>query len=159
MAGRPSGINYVKPSEPSFLTKFKQHAGYKEGPSVETKREIPKFDDDDDERPEADDDKPTVVVLRDGDLTQTEAEEFMKDVDKKDEETQPSDGKILFKKPVKRSSEEGTGSDLNASSSKKKKEHKDKRKGSGDRKDDRKKVKNASLLSFGDDDDEEEEGT
>jgi len=30
-------ISYIKPREPSFLTKLKQEANYKEGPSVDTK--------------------------------------------------------------------------------------------------------------------------
>jgi hypothetical protein len=30
-------INYIKPSEPAFITKLKQQAGYVEGPSVDTK--------------------------------------------------------------------------------------------------------------------------
>lgn len=32
-----SGVSWVKPSEPSFLKKFKQDVGYKEGPTVDTK--------------------------------------------------------------------------------------------------------------------------
>ena len=67
-----------------------------------------------------------------------------------DEDSPPSDGRIRFKKPTKRSSGEQT-SDLNVSSKKKKKKSKDsdeKKKNSG------KKVKNSSLLSFGDDEEE-----
>ncbi|CAJ0965932.1 unnamed protein product [Ranitomeya imitator] len=30
-------VSYVKPSEPSFLKKFKKDVGYKEGPTVDTK--------------------------------------------------------------------------------------------------------------------------
>lgn len=30
-------ITYIKPEEPSFLKKLKQQAGYKEGPTVDTK--------------------------------------------------------------------------------------------------------------------------
>lgn len=30
-------IAYIKPREPAFLTKLKQEANYKEGPSVDTK--------------------------------------------------------------------------------------------------------------------------
>jgi len=30
-------ISYIKPREPSFLTKLKQEANYKEGPTVDTK--------------------------------------------------------------------------------------------------------------------------
>ena len=35
MAGK--SIDYIKPSEPSFLRKFKEQVGYKEGPTVDTK--------------------------------------------------------------------------------------------------------------------------
>ena len=33
-------ISYVQQDEPSFLKKFKEHIGYKEGPTVETKVRI-----------------------------------------------------------------------------------------------------------------------
>lgn len=32
-----NNILYVKPNEPAFLRKMKQQAGYKEGPTVDTK--------------------------------------------------------------------------------------------------------------------------
>lgn len=32
-----SGVAWVKPSEPSFLKKFKSDVGYKEGPTTDTK--------------------------------------------------------------------------------------------------------------------------
>lgn len=35
--GKPSGVSWVKPAEPSFLKKFKNDVGYKEGPTVDTK--------------------------------------------------------------------------------------------------------------------------
>lgn len=35
--GKPSGVSWVKPNEPSFLKKFKNDVGYKEGPTVDTK--------------------------------------------------------------------------------------------------------------------------
>lgn len=69
----------------------------------------------------------------------------------------PADGKILFKKPAKRSSEDKFQG-ITASSSKKKKsdrgektqdEQKEVKSG--------KKIKNKSLLSFGGDDEEEED--
>ncbi|XP_033625746.1 uncharacterized protein KIAA1143 homolog [Asterias rubens] len=151
MSGRGrQSIDYVKPSEPSFLTKFKQQAGYKEGPNVDTKREVPSFDEDDD-RPEEDDEKPTVVVLREGDLTQEEVDNYAQDKGTTDDNE--SAGKILFKKPFKRSSEESATSDLNVTSNKKKKPKRDKKKG-GERSE-MKEVKNKSLLSFGDDVEEE----
>lgn len=34
---KPSGVSWVKPTEPSFLKKFKNDVGYKEGPTVDTK--------------------------------------------------------------------------------------------------------------------------
>lgn len=38
MAGRGrQGVDYMKPKEPSFLTKFKREIGYKEGPTVNSK--------------------------------------------------------------------------------------------------------------------------
>ena len=30
-------VSWIKPSEPSFLKKFKNDVGYKEGPTVDTK--------------------------------------------------------------------------------------------------------------------------
>ncbi len=35
--GKASGVSWVKPEEPSFLKKFKNDVGYKEGPTVDTK--------------------------------------------------------------------------------------------------------------------------
>ena len=58
----------------------------------------------------------------------------------------PADGKITFKKPVKRQSENDT--DLNPSTIKKNKEEKKKKKSGS------KEIKNSSLLSFDEDDDE-----
>ena len=34
---KKSDISWVKPTEPSFLKKFKSDVGYKEGPNVDTK--------------------------------------------------------------------------------------------------------------------------
>lgn len=34
---KKGNVSWVKPSEPSFLRKFKNDVGYKEGPTVETK--------------------------------------------------------------------------------------------------------------------------
>ncbi|XP_062598697.1 uncharacterized protein KIAA1143 homolog [Saccostrea cucullata] len=129
----PKGkISYVKDDEPDFIKKFKQRVGYKEGPTVNTKREMPDFDDDDD-RPDNEDEKPVVVQLREGDLSAEEAERLQKT-----EEPQ-ADGKITFKKPVKRGGEEA--SQLKTST-KKRKEEKGGKKKSG------KGVKNSTLLSF-----------
>ncbi|XP_060580048.1 uncharacterized protein KIAA1143 homolog, partial [Ruditapes philippinarum] len=112
------------------------------------KREELKYEDED--RSDNEDEKPTIVVLKEGDLTAEEADLALKD-DKDDDvdEKEPSDGKITFKKPVKRQSE--TANELAVSSSKKTKEEKKTKKTSSS-----KEVKNSSLLSFGDDEDDEE---
>ncbi|XP_022232860.2 uncharacterized protein KIAA1143 homolog [Drosophila obscura] len=73
-----NNITYVKPQEPSFLAKLKAEIGYKEGPSVDTKRqrledEDPADTDSGEERPEREDEQPQVVVLQDGDLSAAEA--------------------------------------------------------------------------------------
>ncbi|RZC34899.1 DUF4604 domain containing protein [Asbolus verrucosus] len=63
-------ITYTKPEEPNFLKKLKQQVGYKEGPTVDTKREDlgPAED-----LSDCDDEQPTVVVLGEGDLTAEQA--------------------------------------------------------------------------------------
>ncbi|XP_042329324.1 uncharacterized protein KIAA1143 homolog isoform X2 [Sceloporus undulatus] len=69
-------VSYVKPAEPAFLSRFKQRVGYREGPTVETKREqLPVDDDDNDDGSDKEDEQPQVIVLKKGDLT---AEEVMK---------------------------------------------------------------------------------
>lgn len=70
------------------------------------------------------------------------------------DEKPPADGKILFKKPAKRSSDKFEGITASSNSKKKKKneneeEEEEKKKESGV------KVKNRSLLSFGDDEEED----
>lgn len=71
------------------------------------------------------------------------------------DEEPPSDGKIVFKKPAKRSSSDKFQG-ISASSSKKKKKHDDEEEGKSESKSETK-VKNKSLLSFvGDDEDEDD---
>ncbi|KAM4633270.1 uncharacterized protein KIAA1143 homolog [Polymixia lowei] len=152
---KKSDVSWVKPSEPSFLKKFKSDVGYKEGPNVDTKRQLmPTLDDD--SGSDREDELPQVVVLKKGDLSAEEVkkikDETCDDTEKNDEP--PADGKIVFKKPAKRSSSDKFQG-ITASSSKKKKsdegvkeEKKEERSG--------KKVKNNSLLSFGGDEEEEE---
>ncbi|XP_060081970.1 uncharacterized protein KIAA1143 homolog [Ylistrum balloti] len=154
MSGRGRGknaISFVQNDEPAFIRQFKQKIGYKEGPSIDTKRQtVPDFDDDDDDRPEADDEKPIVVVTRPGDLTAEQAEIAEIKYNQEEEEKAIRDGKITFKRPEKRSTKESDLSDLNPTTSKKKKDS-DKKKSSG-----AKKVKNSKLLSFGEDDEDDE---
>ncbi|XP_041100746.1 uncharacterized protein KIAA1143 homolog [Polyodon spathula] len=154
---RKCNVSWVKPGEPAFLTKFKNDVGYKEGPTVDTKRQdLPVVEDSGDS--DREDELPQVVVLKKGDLS---AEEFMKiktgtEGSSKEvaEVDAPAGGKIMFRKPVKRSANTFQG--ITASSSKKKKGNE---KESGDSKttteNPQKKVKNSSLLSFGDDEEQD----
>lgn len=151
-------MSWVKPAEPSFLKKFKSDVGYKEGPTVDTKRQVmPTLDDD--SGSDQEDELPQVVVLKGGDLTAEEVKKLKGDMRtgagaEKDDEP-PADGKILFKKPAKRSSSDKFQG-ITASSSKKKKSE------GGEREEEKKevtsgkKVKNNSLLSFGGDENEED---
>ncbi|XP_043117414.1 uncharacterized protein KIAA1143 homolog [Puntigrus tetrazona] len=149
---KKGNVSWVKPAEPSFLKKFKNDVGFKEGPTVETKKQqMPQLDEDSGDS-DREDEMPQVVVLKKGDLSAEEVMEIKKDTkdSNKDEQPQP-DGKIVFKKPVKRSSDKFEG--ITASSSKKKKSE------DGEKKESKAgvKVKNNSLLSFGGDDDDEED--
>lgn len=147
---KKGNVSWVKPSEPSFLRKFKDDVGYKEGPTIETKKQqIPTFDEDSGDS-DREDEMPQVVVLKKGDLSADEVLQIKKDIKvSKTDDQPPADGKIIFKKPEKRSSDKFEG--ITASSSKKKKSDE------GEKKKDGKsgvKVKNSSLLSFGDDEDD-----
>ncbi|XP_040287819.1 uncharacterized protein KIAA1143 homolog [Bufo bufo] len=147
-------VSYVKPAEPSFLKKFKKDVGYKEGPTVDTKREnLPVMDDSDGSDKE--DELPQVVVLKEGHLSAEEVMNIKQQLkSSKDEEPAPADGKILFKKPTKRSTgEKFTG--INASSSKKQKNEEVRESSSA--KSSQKHVRNTSLLSFDDEEEEDED--
>ncbi|EFN69226.1 Uncharacterized protein KIAA1143-like protein [Camponotus floridanus] len=98
MSRKKHNISYIKPNEPKFLRELKEQIGYKEGPTVDTKREIlPEVSDD--EREELTDEKPVVVVLNSGDLTAEEADAFKKQKEK-EESGAPADlsKKIIFRK-------------------------------------------------------------
>ncbi|XP_053953012.1 uncharacterized protein KIAA1143 homolog [Anastrepha ludens] len=74
MSGKRN-ISYVKPQDPSFLVKLKAQIGFKESPTVETKRQ--KLDTDNNSSdsegcPDREDEKPQIVVLQSGDLTAEE---------------------------------------------------------------------------------------
>ncbi|XP_020663315.3 uncharacterized protein KIAA1143 homolog isoform X1 [Pogona vitticeps] len=143
-------VSYVRPAEPAFLSRFKERVGYREGPTVDTKRELLPPPEDDNDGSDQEDEQPQVVVLKKGDLTAEEVMEIKKEIKEASKTTDldPGDGKIVFRKPLKRSSEEKY-SGLTATSSKKKKETK---KISPTPQNTTKQVKNCNLLSF----DEEE---
>uniref|UniRef100_A0A8C6XJ46 KIAA1143 n=1 Tax=Naja naja TaxID=35670 RepID=A0A8C6XJ46_NAJNA len=135
-------ISYVKPAEPAFLSRFKERIGYREGPTVNTKREqLPAPEDD--SGSDKEDEQPRVIVLKKGDLTAEEVAKIKKEI-KEVTEADPEDGKIIFRKPSKRSAEENYFG-LTVTSSKKIKEIK---KNSPNFQNSAKQVKNKSLLSF-----------
>ncbi|XP_076470096.1 uncharacterized protein KIAA1143 homolog [Babylonia areolata] len=151
-----NAIKYVQNDEPAFIRQFKQKIGYKEGPNVDTKRQKLEYDDDEDEdRSDTEEEKPVVVVLKPGDLTAEEASEADQLQKKVEEEAAIRDGKITFKKPVKKT--EGTPSEEPApDSAPKPAKDKGKSKDKDKKKKDKEQKKAHSLLSFGDEEEEEE---
>ncbi|KAL0111662.1 hypothetical protein PUN28_013091 [Cardiocondyla obscurior] len=98
MSRKKHNISYIKPDEPKFLRELKEQIGYKEGPTIDTKREtLEQLSDD--EKEELNDEKPVVVVLNSGDLTAEEADAFNKQKEK-EESNAPADlsKKIVFRK-------------------------------------------------------------
>jgi len=130
-------VGFQKPPEPKFIRDLKAKVGYKEPVGLEAKMQINGYTGDMYEREDKEDEKPTVVVLKDGDLTEEEAKDLQKSLDKPAEEIPPADGRIMFKKPVKRT-KDCDNNDKTESRLKKKKKETDKQ-----------------LLSF--DEDEEDE--
>ncbi|XP_050728441.1 uncharacterized protein KIAA1143 homolog [Eriocheir sinensis] len=171
--GKRVNVSFSKPDEPSFLKKFKERVGYKEDHGLSEKfAEMPKATDED--VADTEEELPQIVSLRSGDLTQEEIDQLrsegrLDDLLKKNSEEEgevqgpknrdevsepevPADGRILFRKPNKRSSDGPQGKDgkklkdgkseessENKSKKVKKKAHQDKK-----------------LLSFDEDEEEEE---
>lgn len=77
-------VAFNKPEEPAFLKRIKQEIGYKEGPSVDTKRqELENFSDDEESAGNSrEEEQPQVVVLKEGDLTAEQAEIEQKRIEK-----------------------------------------------------------------------------
>uniref|UniRef100_A0A663DUW1 KIAA1143 n=1 Tax=Aquila chrysaetos chrysaetos TaxID=223781 RepID=A0A663DUW1_AQUCH len=175
-------VSYVRPAEPAFLSRFKRQVGYREGPTVETKREqLPLADGDSENGSDNEDEQPQVVTLKKGDLTAEEAmkiKQQIKEALKSNEsavlvlytvctlagsstetvgsaygEPEPADGKIMFRKPAKRSSEKFL--DFNVSSSKKMKEAKKTKREATTPQSTAKQIKNSSLLSFDDEENDD----
>ncbi|XP_062394351.1 uncharacterized protein KIAA1143 homolog [Sardina pilchardus] len=161
--GQKGNVSWVKPAEPSFLKKFKSDVGYKEGPTVDTKRQEMPQPDDDSDGSDREDELPQIVVLKKGDLSADEVQNMKKEKGSTKDDEPPSDGKIVFKKPAKRSSSDKFQG-ISASSSKKKKQQQQQQQDDEDEDEDEKsesksgaKVKNKSLLSFGGDDEEDDD--
>ncbi|XP_074696871.1 uncharacterized protein KIAA1143 homolog [Strix aluco] len=153
-------VSYVRPAEPAFLSRFKRQVGYREGPTVETKREqLPLADGDSENGSDNEDEQPQVVTLKKGDLTAEEAMKIKQQIkealksNESDGEPEPADGKIMFRKPAKRSSEKSL--DFNVSSSKKMKEAKKTKREATTPQSTAKQIKNSSLLSFDDEENDD----
>ncbi|KAF1405766.1 hypothetical protein FQV23_0008702, partial [Spheniscus humboldti] len=153
-------VSYVRPAEPAFLSRFKRQVGYREGPTVETKREqLPLADGDSENGSDNEDEQPQVVTLKKGDLTAEEARKIKQQFkealqsNESDGESEPADGKIMFRKPAKRSSEKFL--DFNVSSSKKMKEAKKTKREATTLQSTAKQIKNSSLLSFDDEENDD----
>ncbi|WKX90051.1 hypothetical protein Q1695_009132 [Nippostrongylus brasiliensis] len=142
-----SGIAFIEQDDPPFIKAMKMKMGYKEPPKLEDKFDSPEdsastSDDPSDELlATKEEDRPQVVVLNPE--TDLSKEEMNKELAVKQKEEDGSDrkiaeGKITFKKPIKRSSETDG-------------EMKEKKKRC-----DEVKQLNSRLLSFGDDEDEDE---
>ncbi|XP_053688736.1 uncharacterized protein KIAA1143 homolog [Sabethes cyaneus] len=118
-------VAFIKPEEPDFLKRMKAQIGYKEGPTVDTKRQnIENFDDsDDDSREEREDEKPQVVVLKTGDLTAEEAAKA-----EKEESERPADlsKKIVFKSKKLKTNHDSDDTQSRKASKKKHRETKSK---------------------------------
>ncbi|XP_011314065.1 uncharacterized protein KIAA1143 homolog [Fopius arisanus] len=138
MSRKKHNISYIKPEDPKFLRDLKAAAGYKEGPDLDTKRqELPNIDDDDDDH--LCEEKPTVVVLKQGDLTAEEADDFEK-TKKAEEENAPADltKRIVFESKRKSKSQAADQDSTIDSKMKKRKKSK----------------QSKSVLSFNEDEDE-----
>nr|XP_035950006.1 uncharacterized protein KIAA1143 homolog [Halichoerus grypus] len=149
-------VSYVRPAEPAFLARFKEQVGYREGPTVETKRIQPQLPDEDGDHSDKEDEQPQVVVLKKGDLSVEEVMKIKAEIKaaKADEEPAIVDGRIMYRKPVKRSSDEKY-SGLTASSKKRKANEGEINKQDSVKKNSQKQIKNSCLLSFDNDDETE----
>ncbi|XP_040850893.1 uncharacterized protein KIAA1143 homolog [Ochotona curzoniae] len=148
-------VCYVRPAEPAFLARFKERVGYREGPTVETKSIQPQLPEEDGEHSDKEDEQPQVVVLKKGDLSVEEVMKIKAEIKaaKADEEPPPADGRIMYRKPVKRPSDEKY-SGLTASSKKKAPDDGISKQDSV-KKNSQKQIKNSSLLSFGNEEENE----
>jgi hypothetical protein len=95
---KKNNVSFTKPPEPEFIRRMKERVGWREGPTVDTKfRKNQNLDDSDDDHEEPDEEKPTVLVLKEGDLSEEEAQGIQRDLELDDK----TPGKFRFKKPIK----------------------------------------------------------
>uniref|UniRef100_A0A1I7UZY1 DUF4604 domain-containing protein n=1 Tax=Caenorhabditis tropicalis TaxID=1561998 RepID=A0A1I7UZY1_9PELO len=108
-----ANLHFVEQEEPAFIKALKSKMGYKEPAKLEDKfddEEGPAdFDDDEtDLMRMKEEDRPQVVVLNEEtDLTKEELNKELDAKKKEEEDKMIADGKITFKKPVKRTGNDG----------------------------------------------------
>lgn len=154
--GGRSKVACAKPADPPFIQKIKEKIGWKAEPTIESKREQLPDNDSDPEFDEPDEEKPTVVVLKAGDLNAEEADEAQKEADLNDR----TPGRYKYRKPTGKSGESAIKlSSVKRSSSADREE--DAKRKQGSEAAEEKEIKNRpatatrNLLSFGDDEDED----
>ncbi|KAK4877230.1 hypothetical protein RN001_009736 [Aquatica leii] len=131
-------ITFTEPEEPIFLKRIKQQAGYKEGPTIQTKKEALDLATEEDFE-DTTEEQPTVVVLNPGDLSAEEAVEEAQKLKKQAEEA-PADltAPIVFKRPSKSTKDPSSKTKKNEENTVK-----------------TKKEKSKPLLSFDDEEDDD----
>ncbi|XP_010284234.1 PREDICTED: uncharacterized protein KIAA1143 homolog, partial [Phaethon lepturus] len=123
------------------------------------REQLPLADGDSENGSDNEDEQPQVVTLKKGDLTAEEAMKIKQQIrealksNESDGEPEPADGKIMFRKPAKRSSEKFL--DFNVCSSKKMKEAKKTKREATPPQSTAKQIKNSSLLSFDDEENDD----
>uniref|UniRef100_A0A915KT98 DUF4604 domain-containing protein n=1 Tax=Romanomermis culicivorax TaxID=13658 RepID=A0A915KT98_ROMCU len=158
MSKKKDAICYTKPEEPKFLKEIKQKLGYKEGPTVDDKRNLDKNfvsddeNDDDNVVKEKPEEQPQIVVLKEGDIDESEYKQLVKRAEATEDKRKIEAGEIKFKKPIKNSCDESESKDLNDSKNSRKRQHES----SGDNNSkistkNVKPIKESRLLSFVDD--------
>ncbi|XP_047488641.1 uncharacterized protein KIAA1143 homolog [Penaeus chinensis] len=166
--GKRVNVAFSKPEEPAFLKRFKERVGYKEDQGMSDKfAKMPEATDED--LDDKDDELPQVVSLRSGDLTQEEYDQLRSEgklddlLEEGEGEVQgpktreevdaPADGKIIFRKPAKRSGDEKDGK---GTEKKQKGEDKNEKREKKSKKEKEKELKKIKLLSFNEDEEEED---
>ncbi|EYC37837.1 hypothetical protein Y032_0762g2137 [Ancylostoma ceylanicum] len=144
-----SGIAFIEQDDPPFIKEMKKKMGYKEPPKLEDKFQDEEGPADiDDPQSELlrmkEEDRPQVVVLDpETDLSREEMNKELAAKQKEEDDRKIAEGKITFKKPVKRPTE---------ADEKEKETIKEKKK-----RGEEVKQPESRLLSFGDDEEEEDD--
>ncbi|XP_045719489.1 uncharacterized protein KIAA1143-like [Mirounga angustirostris] len=146
----------VRPAEPAFAARFKGRVGSREAPTADTERIQPQLPDEDGDRSGKEDEQPQVVVFKKGDPSVEEVTKIKAEIKAAEADEEPAvvDGSIMYRKPVKRPSDE-IYSGLTASSKKRKANEDEINKQDSVKKNSQKPIRNSCLLSFDKEDETE----